>query len=182
MDVQCDILRVHMAVAARHQRPVTLHCVGAWGRLLEAIQANEAAHSNNTNSNSISKINRNSSNNSSNSNSSPSGVRAYVLHSCNSLPPEMVPSFAAIPTVYFSLTGRALGAKESRLARAVPTSRLLIETDSPDQLHGSLRGRLACNEPALVRYTCVLLAQVLGVDPNELADTTAANARRVFDF
>ena len=198
MDRQYDILRRHMAVAARHRRPVTLHCVGAWGRLLDAIRASEVdnASDSSTHAGSTAKVSVDAAADADSSSARDSsdvdasrdtdttsvrGVRAYVLHSCNSMPPEMARDFAAISNVYFSFTGRALGAKESRIARAVPLSRLLLETDSPDQLHGSLRGRLACNEPALVRHSCVLLAGVLGVDPNELAMATAANARRVFD-
>ena len=59
-----------------------------------------------------------------------------------------------------SLAGRSLGAKETRLARAVPRDRLLLETDAPDQLPAALRPRLLHNEPAAIRLSCVLLAQV----------------------
>ena len=133
LDAQEAILEQHVAVAGRHGRPVTIHCVGAWGRLLDSIKRLHTAHPQ---------------------------VRAFVLHSCNSMPPEMAASFASVPNVYFSFTGRALGAKETRLAHAVPLDRMLLETDSPDQLPTALRHRLAHNEPAALRLSCVLLSQV----------------------
>jgi TatD DNase family protein len=157
LDVQNSILKRHMQIAAQHNRPVTMHCVGAWGTLLETIKWHEKE-----------------------SKRTGRSVRAYVLHSCNSMPPEMASSFASIPSVYFSFTARSLGAKETRLARSVPLERILIETDSPDQLPLPLKGRLDSNEPCLIRHSCTLLAKTLEIDPNTLAETTVANAERVF--
>ena len=63
------------------------------------------------------------------------GVTAYVLHSCNSLSVQMADDFLKIPSVYFSFSGRALSAnKECKLASRIPLDRILVETDSPDQL------------------------------------------------
>jgi Tat protein secretion system quality control protein TatD with DNase activity len=42
--------------------------------------------------------------------------------------------------------------------------------------------RLQSNEPVLVRYTCSTLAGLIGIDPNQLAATTTANAERIFNF
>jgi len=78
LDTQEDILGHHVAVAGRYRRPVTIHCVGSWGRLLDALRRLRPAHP---------------------------GVSAYVLHSCNSMPPEMAANFAALDNVYFSFTG-----------------------------------------------------------------------------
>jgi TatD DNase family protein len=169
MASQVDILRQHLVIAARHNRPVTMHCVGAWAKLLEVLRDMEkdfgSAKSDTTESN----------------RRGGGRVRAYVLHSCNSLPKQMVADYLKIPNVYFSFSGKTLSAsKEGNLASRIPMDRILIETDSPDQLPLSLRGKLQSNEPSLVRLNIGVLASLMAVDPNALAAATLENARRVF--
>jgi TatD DNase family protein len=62
-------------------------------------------------------------------------------------------------------------------ARAVPRERLLVETDAPDQTPRPHRGR---NEPAFLPRVVEALARALEVPVAEVADLTAANARRLF--
>jgi TatD DNase family protein len=66
------------------------------------------------------------------------------------------------------------------VARLVPDERLLIETDSPYLVPQAFRGRRQRNEPANVRYIAALLAEVRETSVERLAETTAANARRLF--
>lgn len=62
-------------------------------------------------------------------------------------------------------------------ARAVPSDRLLIETDSPDQTPPARRP--AENEPAFIRDVAERLAELRDVPLDELARTTFSNACRL---
>jgi TatD DNase family protein len=62
----------------------------------------------------------------------------------------------------------------------VPRDRLLVESDAPYLAPVPNRGKR--NEPAWVAHTIARLAEVRGDDPLELAATTAANARRLFNL
>lgn len=62
--------------------------------------------------------------------------------------------------------------------RVVPIDRLLIETDAPDQTPHSHRP--AANEPAFLPTICAAVAALRGEDPQQLAQITAENARRLF--
>ena len=63
-------------------------------------------------------------------------------------------------------------------ARYVPMDRLLIETDSPYLAPVPMRGKR--NEPAYVRYVAEKVADLRGLDVNELADQAARNTQRLF--
>lgn len=65
-----------------------------------------------------------------------------------------------------------------RVLGGVPTDRLLVETDAPYLAPVPYRGKR--NEPAFVVHTGIALAGVVGVDPDELAQRTTANAARLF--
>ncbi len=69
--------------------------------------------------------------------------------------------------------------KELRaLVKEVPLTKILIETDSPYLAPTPHRGKT--NEPAYVSLVNQALAQVLSLPPEEVAQTTADNARRLF--
>ena len=63
-------------------------------------------------------------------------------------------------------------------ARITPANRILVETDSPFLAPEPFRGRQ--NEPALVVAVGAALAKARGVEPEEIADLTRANAVRAF--
>jgi TatD DNase family protein len=65
------------------------------------------------------------------------------------------------------------------LVPLVPLDRLLVETDSPFLAPVPHRGN--ANEPALVVDVGRALAVAAGMDPDELAAATSANARALFD-
>ena len=67
------------------------------------------------------------------------------------------------------------------VARFVPEDRLLVETDSPYLSPEPLRGKRP-NEPARVEHTLRCIAEVRGVSADELARTTTANAKRLFQL
>jgi TatD DNase family protein len=64
------------------------------------------------------------------------------------------------------------------IARDMPRDRLLVETDAPYLAPVPFRGKR--NEPAWVSHTAKVLAQVLDMTPEALADLTTANFRRLF--
>lgn len=64
------------------------------------------------------------------------------------------------------------------IARDVPLDRLLVETDAPFLAPVPFRGKR--NEPAFVKETARVLAEVKGLTEAELAALTTANALRLF--
>jgi len=70
---------------------------------------------------------------------------------------------------------KAVGVQEA--AQITPADRLLIETDAPYLAPVPHRGKR--NEPAFVAETARKLAQLRGVEPDEIARITAYNFRRL---
>ena len=64
------------------------------------------------------------------------------------------------------------------IAKDVPLDRLLVETDAPYLAPVPFRGKR--NEPAWVRHTARVLAEVREVPEETLFDATTANFRRLF--
>jgi TatD DNase family protein len=64
------------------------------------------------------------------------------------------------------------------VARSVPLDRLLVETDAPFLAPTPHRGKR--NEPAYVKDTARVLAEVKGVSEAEIATATTRNALRLF--
>jgi len=102
-----------------------------------------------------------------------------VLHSYSGSS-ELVKRWSRLD-LCFSFTGPVTWAGSVRVheaARAVPTDRLLLESDAPDQPPTTRRGMR--NEPAWLPEVAQALARVRGEDPEELAARTTLNARRLF--
>ncbi len=64
------------------------------------------------------------------------------------------------------------------IARDLPHDRLLVETDAPYLAPPPHRGKR--NEPAYVVNTAAVLAETLGVEPEQMADMTTKNFFRLF--
>lgn len=64
------------------------------------------------------------------------------------------------------------------IARTVPADRLLVETDAPYLAPVPFRGKR--NEPAYVAETAKVLAETIGMEPDELATATTRNFLRLF--
>jgi TatD DNase family protein len=101
-----------------------------------------------------------------------------VLHCFSS--PELVP-LAVERGYYVSFAGSATYPNAGALresAPAVPSDRILVETDSPYLAPQPVRGKP--NEPANVVHTLRALAEVRGETFEELAAATHANAATAF--
>lgn len=83
--------------------------------------------------------------------------------------------------LYVSFSGVVSFKSAGELRRAaawVPADRLLLETDCPYLAPVPLRGRR--NEPAYIVHTAEVVAKERGLELEELARITSANARRLF--
>lgn len=69
-------------------------------------------------------------------------------------------------------------AKLPEVAKAVPTDRMLIETDCPYLAPHPYRGKR--NDSTLMRYTAEKLAEIKGMTYGEVCDITFENAKRVY--
>ena len=65
-----------------------------------------------------------------------------------------------------------------RLAASMPLQFLLLETDAPDQPDSGIRGQR--NEPARITRVLETIAELRGVDTEEVARATCVNAERLF--
>jgi TatD DNase family protein len=64
------------------------------------------------------------------------------------------------------------------VAKDIPLGKMLIETDCPFLTPQAHRGKR--NEPSYVSYVASKIAEVKGVSPESVAETTSANAVRLF--
>ena len=84
---------------------------------------------------------------------------------------------------YISFSGVVTFKKAEDLretARSLPIDRILIETDSPFLAPIPYRGRR--NEPAYVIETARAIAELRGIDAEELGKTTSQNFKRLFEL
>ena len=88
--------------------------------------------------------------------------------------------------LYIGVTGivtiHTRGAELRKLVSDIPSDRLLIETDAPYLTPAPQKNKTRRNEPAFVKSVLLKLADVRQQDPAALAETTAANARRLFNI
>ena len=66
------------------------------------------------------------------------------------------------------------------VAAAVPIDRLLLETDAPYLSPVPFRGKR--NDSKNIAYTAERIAEIRGMDPQELIDITTENAKRLFEI
>jgi len=108
------------------------------------------------------------------------GAFRGVLH-CFTSTQELADAALALG-FYVSLSGIVTFKNAEPLravAKRLPLDRLLVETDAPYLAPVPVRGKRC--EPAYVAHTAAFLARLLGLSLAELAETTTANYRRLFD-
>lgn len=107
------------------------------------------------------------------------GVPGGVLHSC-SASADQVREYLRLG-LHISFAGTVCNPNAKKVheaARAVPSERLLAETDAPFQT--PLPHRPAQNEPAFLVAIVEALARIRGERPDLVAQQTDTNARRLF--
>lgn len=153
---QDKVLIAQLDLARELKRPVWLHSRRAWGRLPDLL-TEWGRHE--------------------------PGV---VIHSYSG-PVELIQSLSDL-NVYFSFSGSITRSNNRRgraAAAAVPSERLLVETDAPDLppvIREAPPGETRVpeiNEPANLVYVVSALAEVRGWTVLETAQITTANAKRV---
>ncbi len=147
-------------VAAERNLPVTVHCLRAWGRLLELVTAEARPEC------------------------------GFLLHSYGGPPEMIpaftkLGAYFSI-SGYFAQPRKA---KQAQAFRAVPMERLLIETDAPDMLPPASLIRLPLSDPAtgtLINHPGNLgaiyefAAELRGMTVAELASQVEGNFGRLF--
>jgi TatD DNase family protein len=156
---QEEVFVTQLRLAARRNLPISIHCLRAWGRLHEILRRESRP------------------------------ACGFLLHSYGG-PVELVRPLAALGA-YFSFPGYYLHDRKARQRetfRVVPSERLLVETDAPDQPlppHMSPRpltaadGR-ALNHPANLETVYAGLATFLDEPVAALTARVEANFRQLF--
>ncbi|MBP0617117.1 TatD family hydrolase [Jiella sp. KSK16Y-1] len=150
-DVQARVFRTHIAAARKTGLPLVIHARQADDDMI-AILEDESGK----------------------------GTFPFILH-CFSSGRSLAEAGLALGG-YVSFSG-ILTFKNSQdirdIARDVPMERLLVETDAPYLAPPPHRGKR--NEPAFVRHTAEVLAEVKGVDLDTIARQTSDNFFKLFE-
>jgi TatD DNase family protein len=144
-------LNAHWSLACELQMPVVFHCREAYDDLLDWL-AEQSTY-----------------------------PPTCVLH-CFAGSADQAAKALSLPThLYFGVDGpitykNADGLRE--IVSALPTDRILLETDSPFLTPHPHRGKP--NEPAMIPLICQRLAEVFNMAVEECAELTDANAKAAF--
>ena len=105
IELQREVFTAQLDLASQRNLPLSIHCLKAWGLLIEILE------------------------------SRPLPQRGFLLHSYSGSA-ELIPRLAELGA-YFSFSGYFLHQRKQNVRdafSAVPSDRLLIETDAPDML------------------------------------------------
>ncbi|PAW64386.1 MAG: hydrolase TatD [Opitutia bacterium Tous-C1TDCM] len=160
LDEQQTAFRWQLELAAARNLPVSIHCLEAWGPLLETLRT------------------------------SPLPARGFLLHAYGGSAEmaETFASLGAFFSFNAFFLGDRHAAKRAVFAR-LPSDRILVETDAPAMLppESEIRHRLppapdgaAINHPANLEVAYAGLAALRGLSVPALAATVAANFRHCF--
>ena len=155
LEEQIEVFTWQLGWAAVHNRPASIHCLHAWGELLHTLR------------------------------DAPLPRGGFLLHAYGG-PTEMVPAFAELGA-YFSFNTSFIDPHKTRKRaafRAVPTDRLLVETDAPATPAPAPRFHLGdnprINHPANLAHAYDDLASLRAIQPPALEEQIAANFERLF--
>lgn len=157
---QEEVFVAQLRLAAERDRPVSIHCLRAWGRLFELLREN------------------------------PRPRRGFLLHSFGGPPEMVagfarLGAFFGLPG-YFAHERKG---RQRETFKQVPPERLLLETDAPDQplpearnvypLHDPRTGR-SLNHPANLSAVYRFAAELLGRTMEDLARQVEENFLTLF--
>jgi TatD DNase family protein len=157
-DVQRRAFQAQLAWAAKLGKPVVIHDRDAHDEIMEVLTG-WAARMGDT----------------------PLAGRLGVLHTFSG---DLAMAKQAIDQgFYISVSGPVTYRNARQLpdiVRALPLNRLLVETDCPFLAPHPHRGKR--NEPAYVQLVAERIAEIRGLDLEDLAEATTENAQRLFQF
>lgn len=146
---QFAALQAQLALAHEVGLPVIIHCREAYDDVLDVLEAGQV------------------------------GAVGGVMHCWGGTAAEAERALALGLCLGFGGALTFKNAEPTRtVARAVPSDRLLVETDAPYLAPVPHRGRR--NEPAYTRLVAERLADLRGLSWENMAEVTTANARRLF--
>lgn len=104
-----------------------------------------------------------------------------ILLHCYSGSAELAREFSRYDA-YFAFGGAVTykNAKKDDVLKSVDINRILLETDCPYMTPVPIRWKVEFNEPKFIEYTLIHVANVLGMDKDELEKITSENAKRFF--
>ncbi len=148
LSIQIESLEAHIELAARNALPLVIHCREAYGELIAILRG--YAHDKKT----------------------------WQVHCYSGNESEL----AALIELdcYFSVGGMVTfkNYKGADIVRAIPASRLLLETDCPYLAPVPKRGKR--NEPSLLVHTAQVVAELRGETVEEISRCTTDNFCRLF--
>jgi len=150
-DLQMEIFLEQLKLAEEFERPVSVHCLHAWGALLEVLG-------------NIKKVRH-----------------GMVIHSFSGSPETVrqLMKYGVYFSFSGSITNPAY-ISAAALVQSVPKERLLIETDAPDMMPYSLKEGDCVNEPSNLALVAEKIAEIRGISIEDVVKITTENARRVF--
>lgn len=159
ISAQEECFRLQLELARKYNRPVMLHCIRAWGRLVDVLRSEAAI---------------------------PSGMLFHAYGGSADLVKEFADMGAYFS--FSGKTLSQSFEKARKAVAAVPMDRLLIETDAPAMLPPErFRGASVLSEegkelnhPANLPAILDGIAELLGQSPDKLQRTLWENARRFF--
>jgi TatD DNase family protein len=160
-EAQLEIFRAQLTLAAKLERPITIHCVEAWGLMMEILNSHRPL------------------------------PERMLFHSYGGSAELIKPLAAMGAYFSFAgsaLREKAIHRREAM--KATPIERLMLETDSPDMIPPkrfclSIEGQTSegkpRNEPANLAGIVRGVAEVLGMTEDELAGHIRQNAQKLFE-
>lgn len=153
--MQAEVFEAQLALAREMNRVVTIHCLRAWGALAETLRKG------------------------------PVPQRGFLIHAYGGSA-EMMREFAKLGG-YFSFNAYFLHERKSaqrEVFREMPEERLLVETDAPSMCPPEDKNRYPLgkdvNHPGNIALAYEGLAEIRGVEVEELARTVEKNFARLF--
>ena len=156
-DIQERVLIQQLELAEQTSRPVILHGARAWGRLVDVLKPHAKR------------------------------LPGFVVHGFGGSS-EILKRILNLGG-YVSFAGSVCNPQAANIravAREIPGSQILVETDTPDLFpQGGIPAAIGANgkpfnQPANLKRVLDEVAALRGTTPEALSDLTGANARRVF--